>query len=206
MGRTKNNPKLSNDQWLEVQKEQIKMVTKVKDENEKLKLKVQKLEERAALVVKLQCENEKLKEKNQMLEAQLLGKNQEACKFLARKAQKVLITGDSHLKSISVDRLKAETKINLEIKKTYCSIINYPGSKFPLVAISSVLQHKIDPAITHLVITAPTSDLTNVSMMDWAAKRAWAELSAKYLILISEWCLIHYISLQQVVLMLHLPR
>ena len=171
-----------------------------------LKKKVQELEEQASLVVKLQCDNGALKENIRMMETELLGRNQEVDKFLEKKAKKVLITGDSNWKSISKERLKAETKIDLEIAKTYCSIKNYPGSKFPLVAIYSVLQNKVDPSITHIVITAPTSDLTNLSMMDWAAKRAWAELSAKYLILISEWCLIHYISLKQVVLMEHLPR
>ena len=110
------------------------------------------------------------------------------------------------MKAISVERLKSDTKTNVEFAKTYCSRINYPGARFPRVAISNVLQNKVNKETTHLIITAPTSDLTNLNWMDLDAKQAWADLSAKTLVLIAEFCLIHYSSLTQVVLMDQLPR
>ena len=45
MTRTKNNPKLSHDQWLLVQKEQIKMITKLQEDKDELKRRVKELEE-----------------------------------------------------------------------------------------------------------------------------------------------------------------
>ena len=230
MTRTKNNPKLSHDQWLLVQKEQIKMITKlqedkdelkrrvkeleealkkneeVKEENEKMKKKFEELEEELKKNEEVKEENEQMKKKVKELEEEICERCGEVEVFLEQKVRKVLITGDSHMKCISIERLKSDTKTNVTFAKTYCSRVNYPGSKFPKVAISNVLQSKVDQETTHLVMTAPTSDLTNLSEMDQNAKQAWADLSARTLVLIAEWCLIHYSSLQQVVIMDHLPR
>ena len=55
-------------------------------------------------------------------------------------------------------------------------------------------------------MTAPTSDLTNLNRMDLYAQQAWADLSAKTLVLTAEWCIIHFPRLTQVVIMDQLPR
>ena len=206
MTRTKNNPKLSHDQWLLVQKEQIKMITKLQEDKDELKSRVKELEEALKKNEEVKEENEKIKKKVEELEEEICERCGEVEVFLEQKVRKVLITGDSHLKCISTERLKSDTKTNVTFAKTYCSRVNYPGSKFPKVAISNVLQSRFDRETTHLVMTAPTSDLTNLSEMDQNAKQAWADLSARTLVLIAEWCLIHYSSLQQVVIMDHLPR
>ena len=206
MTRTKNNPKLSHDQWLLVQKEQIKMITKLQEDKDELKRRVKELEEALKKNEEVKEENEQMKKKVKELEEEICERCGEVEVFLEQKVRKVLITGDSHLKCISTERLKSDTKTNVTFAKTYCSRVNYPGSKFPKVAISNVLQSRFDRETTHLVMTAPTSDLTNLSEMDQNAKQAWADLSARTLVLIAEWCLIHYSSLQQVVIMDHLPR
>ena len=206
MTRTKNNPKLSHDQWLLVQKEQIKMITKLQEDKDELKRRVKELEEALKKNEEVKEENEQMKKKVKELEEEICERCGEVEVFLEQKVRKVLITGDSHLKCISTERLKSDTKTNVAFAKTYCNRVNYPGSKFPKVAISNVLQSRFDRETTHLVMTAPTSDLTNLSEMDQNAKQAWADLSARTLVLIAEWCLIHYSSLQQVVIMDHLPR
>ena len=206
MTRTKNNPKLSHDQWLLVQKEQIKMITKLQEDKDELKRRVKELEEALKKNEEVKEENEKIKKKVKELEEEICERCGEVEVFLEQKVRKVLITGDSHMKCISTERLKSDTKTTVTFAKTYCSRVNYPGSKFPKVAISNVLQSRFDRETTHLVMTAPTSDLTNLSEMDQNAKQAWADLSARTLVLIAEWCLIHYSSLQQVVIMDHLPR
>ena len=189
----------------ELEEETKKNIKEVKEENEKMKTKVVELEEELKKNQEVKEENEKLRRKVEELEEKLCGRVEEMEVFLEQKERKVLITGDSHMKAISVERLKSDTKTNVEFAKTYCSRINYPGSRFPRVAISNVLQNKVNKETTHLIITAPTSDLTNLNWMDLDAKQAWADLSAKTLVLIAEWCLIHFSSLTQVVIMDHLP-
>ena len=66
MTRAKKNPKLNHEQWLLIQKENIKMIVELQQENEKLKAEAQELE---AKKVELEGENKKLKEKSQSLEA-----------------------------------------------------------------------------------------------------------------------------------------
>ena len=197
---------MSHDLLLLVQKEQIKMITKLQEDKDELKSRVKELEEALKKNEEVKEENEKIKKKVEELEEEICERCGEVEVFLEQKVRKVLITGDSHLKCISTERLKSDTKTNVTFAKTYCSRVNYPGSKFPKVAISNVLQSRFDRETTHLVMTAPTSDLTNLSEMDQNAKQAWADLSARTLVLIAEWCLIHYSSLQQVVIMDHLPR
>ena len=128
MTRTKNNPKLSHDQWLLIQKEQIKMITKLQEEKEDLERKVGELEEETkknikevkeenekmkTKVVELEEEhkkNQEVKEENEQLRRKLCGRVEEMEVFLEQKERKVLITGDSHMKAISVERLKSDTR------------------------------------------------------------------------------------------------
>ena len=63
MTRSKKNPKLNHEQWLLIQKENIKMIVELQQENEKLKAEVQELK------VALEGKDKKLKEKDQELEA-----------------------------------------------------------------------------------------------------------------------------------------
>ena len=60
MTRTKNNPKLSHDQWLLVQKEQIKMITKLQEDKDELKRRVKELEEALKKNEEVKEENEKM--------------------------------------------------------------------------------------------------------------------------------------------------
>ena len=172
MTRTNNNPKLSHDQWLLVQKEQIKMITKLQEDKDELKRRVKELEEALKKNEEVKEENEQMKKKVKELEEEIYERCGEVEVFLEQKVRKVLITGDSHMKCISTERLKSDTKTNVTFAKTYCSRVNYPGSRFPKVAISNVLQNEVNRETTHLVMTAPTSDLTNLSWMDQNAKQA----------------------------------
>ena len=131
MTRTKNNPKLSHDQWLLVQKEQIKMITKLQEDKDELKRRVKELEEALKRNEEVKEENEQMKKKVKELEEEICERCGEVEVFLEQKVRKVLITGDSHMKCISTERLKSDTKTNVTFAKTYCSRVNYPGSKFP---------------------------------------------------------------------------
>ena len=62
MTRAKKNPKLNHEQWLLIQKENIKMIVELQQENEKLKAEVQELKVKE---VELEGKNKKLKEKYQ---------------------------------------------------------------------------------------------------------------------------------------------
>ena len=61
----KKNPKLSHEQWLEIQKDNIKMIVELQQENEKLKEEVEELKAKKEL---LEDENTKLRGKDQPLE------------------------------------------------------------------------------------------------------------------------------------------
>ena len=150
MTRTKNNPKLSHDQWLLVQKEQIKMITKLQEDKDELKRRVKELEEALKRNEEVKEENEKMKKKVEKLEEEVCERCGEVEVFLEQKVRKVLITGDSHMKCISTERLKSDTKTNVTFAKTYCSRVNYPGSRFPKVAISNVLQNEVNRETTHI--------------------------------------------------------
>ena len=67
MTRTKNNPKLSHDQWLLVQKEQIKMITKLQEDKDELKRRVKELEEALEKNEEVKEENEKTSQELRML-------------------------------------------------------------------------------------------------------------------------------------------
>ena len=64
MTRAKKNPKLNHEQWLLIQKDNIKMIVELQQENEKLRADVEELK---AKEVALECENKKLREKDQQL-------------------------------------------------------------------------------------------------------------------------------------------
>ena len=69
MTRTKNNPKLSHDQWLLIQKDQIKMMTKLQEENDELKKKVEEL------IEELLKRNLEVKEESERMQKKSLKKN-----------------------------------------------------------------------------------------------------------------------------------
>ena len=64
MTMAKKNPKLNHEQWLLIQKDNIKMIVELQQENEKLRADVEELK---AKEVALECENKKLREKDQQL-------------------------------------------------------------------------------------------------------------------------------------------
>ena len=64
MTMAKKNPKLNHEQWLLIQKDNIKMIVELQQENEKLRADV---EEMKAKEVALEGENKKLREKDQQL-------------------------------------------------------------------------------------------------------------------------------------------
>ena len=64
MTMAKKNPKLNHEQWLLIQKDNIKMIVELQQENEKLRADV---EEMKAKEVALESENKKLREKDQQL-------------------------------------------------------------------------------------------------------------------------------------------
>ena len=99
------------------------MITKLQEEKEDLERKVGELEEETKKNKEVKEENEKLRRKVEELEEKLSGRVEEMEVFLGQKERKVLITGDSHMKAISVERLKSDTKTNVEFAKTYCSRI-----------------------------------------------------------------------------------
>ena len=65
MTRAKKNPKLNHEQWLLIQKDNIKMIVELRQENEKLKADIQELKVKEVAVEG----KKKLKEKDQVLEA-----------------------------------------------------------------------------------------------------------------------------------------
>ena len=64
MTMAKKNPKLNHEQWLLIQKDNIKMIVELQQENEKLRADVEELK---AKEVALESENKKLREKDQQL-------------------------------------------------------------------------------------------------------------------------------------------
>ena len=89
------------------------MITKLQEEKEDLERKVGELEEETKKNKEVKEENEKMRRKVEELEEKLSGRVEEMEVFLGQKERKVLITGDSHMKAISVERLKSDTKTNV---------------------------------------------------------------------------------------------
>ena len=94
--------------------------------------------------------------------------------------------------------------------KTYCSRNFWPNALKPTTSISSVLlQHANSREAvlpTHLLMTAPTSDITNLLHMGTSARMNLVDISVKSMIVTVEMCLIHHPGLQKVFIMEHLPR
>ena len=67
MTRAKKNPKLSDEQWVLIQKDNIKMIVELQQENESLKAEKKELEARE---VELEVKLEKLKGKTWQLDAE----------------------------------------------------------------------------------------------------------------------------------------
>ena len=86
------------------------MITKLQEEKEDLERKVGELEEETKKNKEVKEGNEKLRRKVEELEEKLCGRVEEMEVFLEQKERKVLITGDSHMKAISVERLKSDTR------------------------------------------------------------------------------------------------
>ena len=69
------------------------------------------------------------------------------------------------------------------------------------------MEDNVDDKTTHIVMCAPTSDLTNVKDLDPASRLMFADLSAKTVtVTTAEWCFVNYPALQKLVIFEHLPR
>ena len=158
----------------------------------------------------LQREIEKdLKEENSILRKKvedLEGKSKDAEEFLTEKPQKIIVSGDSHLKSVSLQKLSNKTGKDIVFLKTFCSRNDWPWAWKPDISILSVLQKQVHSRATHLLMTSPTSDLTNLERLDPTARFHWVELSIKTMISTAEMCLIRFPALKSVTILEHLPR
>ena len=177
---------------LEKEKEEL-MKEKEELEKEKEELKMEKEE--------LKRENEELKK-----EKERPTKVEDGHWFSVKKAPMILLSGDSHLKSISLERLASATGKSIEIVKTFCCRDNWPGALKPQVSISSVLLKHVHSRATHLLLTAPTSDLTNLTRFSQSERTGWIDLSAKTIISTAEMCLTRFPALRGVTILEHMPR
>ena len=120
------------------------------------------------------------------------------------------MSGDSHLKCIPPSKLANATGKEVSFLKTYCSRNFWPKALKPTTSISSViLQHANSREAvlpTHLLMTAPTSDITNLLHMGTSARMNWVDISVKSMIVTAKMCLIRHPGLQKVFIMEHLPR
>ena len=167
---------------------------------ENMTLQEEKLEREIQL---LREENVSLKERVEGLEVMV---DKGAKQFSTAKPQKILVCGDSHLKCIPLKRLANKTGKNIEFIKTFCSRNDWPGAWKPEISIASVLLQQVDSRATDLLITSPTSDLTNLVKMSPSARIHWVDLSAKTILNTAEMALIRFPALMSVTIMEHLPR
>ena len=165
--------------------------------------------------VERECEIEVMKEENVALQRkienleELAEKTEEATRFLAEKPIRVLVSGDSHLKCIQIGKLADVTGKEVSMIKTFCSRNFWPNALKPIIGISSVLLQQAKSRTelpTHLLMTSPTSDVSNLLSMGTAARLSWVDLSAKTMVITAEMCLIQFPGLQKVYIMEHLPR
>ena len=122
------------------------------------------------------------------------------------KPQKILVCGDWCLKCIHLKRLARRTGKNIEFIKIFGSRNDWPGEWKPEISISSVLLQQVDSRATNLLITPPTSDITNLVKMSPSARIHWVDLSAKMILNTAETALIRFPALMSVTIMEHLPR
>ena len=170
-------------------------------EKEKANVEKEKAEVEEELHMLMQ-ENIALKKKVEDLEV-----NVESAKhFSMEKPKQIVVCGDSHLKCISLTKLSKVTGRNIEFVKSFCSRNDWPRAFKPEISIASTLLKKVDSRATDLLITSPTSDLTNLTQMSQAARVHWVDLSAKTIINTAEMCLIRFPALKNVTILEHLPR
>ena len=158
------------------------------------------------LLKEVQEENASLKERIAILENEKLEVKEATENFFENKKKKVLVTGDSHLKMISFENLQRHTGHNITKIPSYCSRSDWPGAFYPKSSLVSALKDNVDDSITHVIMTAPISDLTNVRDCERGTRSIFADLSAKSIISTAEWALINYPALQHVYILEHLPR
>ena len=182
MTRAKKNPQKSHVEWVEIHNKTLQLVTKMEQEIVELKAKIALLE------------NEKLSQQKETED------------FFEKKNKKILLVGDSHLKKISAPELQLKTGKNISLVKAFCSRKNWYGAYFPDSSFSKALEDNVDDTTTHIVMCAPTSDLTNIKDLDPASRLLFADLSAKTTVTTAEWCFVKYPALQKLVIFEHLPR
>ena len=206
----KKNPQLSHHQWMEIHLETIKKITKLEAEKVDLTVENQTLvKDKMKLTEELMekwKEVEELKNRENVLKEELEKQTEVAQQFLLPKRKKVLLSGDSHLKAICKEKLEKETGRSIEILKTYNSRDNWPNALKPSISISSVLLENVKSRATNLVLTSPTSDITNLRGMSKSEQIKWIDLSAKTVMSTAETCLIRYPALMKVSIVEHLPR
>ena len=178
---------------MEIHLSTISQITKLEQQKEDLLKEKKELEEK---VVKREDEVAVLKSQKEKLELRVAHleeraeKVEDANQFSASKNPNILISGDSHLKLISPERLASETGRKIEMVRTYCSRDYWPWAWRPEISIASVLLKKCNSRATHLLITSPTSDLTNLNQFSHSEQINWVDLSAKSIISTAEMCLI----------------
>ena len=202
----KRNPQKSHHEWVEINLATIRRLGQVEKEKEDVERENKKLREdkldRENEIKALKEENSALKRRVQDLEV----KNESAEEFSREKPQKIIVSGDSHLKSISQGKLINTTGKTIEFLRTYCSRDDWPWAWKPDVSIASVLLQQVHSRATHLVMTSPTSDITNLGKLDPEIRLHWIDLSAKTIISTAEMCLIRFPALKSVTILEHLPR
>ena len=181
----------------EVEKEKAEV------EREKTKLEEEKHEREKALQMSMK-ENIALKKKVEDLEVNMESAKQFSLEM--EKPKQVLVCGDSHLKCISLPKLCQVTGRNIEFVKSFCSRNDWPRAFKPEISIVSTLLKQVDSRATDLLITSPTSDLTNLTQMSQSARVHWIDLSAKTIINTAEICLTRFPALKNVTILEHLPR
>ena len=230
----KRNPQKSHHEWTEIHLATIRRIVEIEKEKEavvknNVKLQEEKtmLEKEKAMLEKEKAmleeekvarekECEELKKENLALLKKVNNledvteKIEEAERFLAEKQTRVLVSGDFHLKCIPLSKLANATGKEVSFLKTYCSRNFWPNALKPTTSISSVLlQHansREAVLLTHLLMTAPISDVSNLLHMGTSARMNWVEISVKSMIVTAKMCLIRHPGLQKVFIMEHLPR
>ena len=182
MTRAKKNPQKTHVEWVEIHNKTLELVAQLEMEIKELKAKISLLE------------NEKME------------KQKEVDLFFEKKRKKILLIGDSHLKKISGQELKFKTGKDISLVKAYCSRKNWYGAFYPESSFSNAVEQNADETTTHIIMCAPTSDLTNVKNLNSSSRLMFADLSAKTMISTAEWCLVNYPALQKIVIFEHLPR
>ena len=230
----KRNPQKSHHEWTEIHLATIRRIVEIEKEKEavvknNVKLQEEKtmLEKEKAMLEKEKAmleeekvarekECEELKKENLALLKKVNNledvteKIEEAERFLAEKQTRVLVSGDFHLKCIPLSKLANGTGKEVSFLKTYCSRNFWPNALKPTTSISSVLlQHansREAVLLTHLLMTAPISDVSNLLHMGTSARMNWVDISVKSMIVTAKMCLIRHPGLQKVFIMEYLPK